>query len=290
MADVKRVRLPFLSRWAERLCLPLLWLCGLIGMALPLGIMGYMLWNGVAVLDMNFLLGEPAGMPLGAAGGVGPALLGSAALAGLALFLAFPLGLGGAMYLAEFGESPRLGKALRFAAESLAAVPAIVFGLFGYAVFVVALGWRLSLLSGVCTLALLMYPVIMLGSLAALTGVEPHYREAALSLGVSRWYMMRTVLLPHAWPGIVSSTVLSASHAAGAAAPVLFTACVFFARGTPSLGDPVMTLPTHLYFLVNEAVSFPHAYGTACVLIVVMLAGNVCAMLLRRWRGCHRKQ
>ncbi|MDR1519499.1 MAG: phosphate ABC transporter permease PstA [Planctomycetota bacterium] len=289
MVDEPHPSLSISARWSERLLLPALWGCGLVGMTLPLGIMGYMLWNGIAVLGAEFLLGEPAGMPLGSAGGIGPAFLGSAALAGLALLIAFPLGLGGAVFLTEFGGNTRLGRALQFMIECLAAVPAIVYGLFGYAVFVVLLKWRLSLLSGTLTLALMMYPVILLGSRTALAAIEAHYREAALAMGVSRWYVLRKVLLPLAWPGIVSSAVLSAGHAAGAAAPVLFTACVFFARGAPSLSDPVMTLPTHLYFLVNEAVSFPHAYGTASVLIIAMLSGNACAMLIRRWHADHRK-
>jgi phosphate transport system permease protein len=290
MPDKTMCTLPPLSRMAERLYEPILWLCGLIGMTLPVGIICYMLAHGIGVLSLDFIFGSLGGRPLGSAGGIGPALAGTLALAGIGLLLAFPLGLGGALFLTEYeNSSSRLCRACLAAVECMAAIPAIIYGLFGYAALVVFLGWQISLRAGAVTLALVMYPIILIGSRAALVGVHNQYREAALSLGVSRLYTIRRVLLPRAWPGIVSATILGFGHAASAAAPILFTASVFFSRGDLSLNEPVMTLPTHLYFLVTEAISFPHAYGTACVLIVVMLMSNICAMLARRLGGQHRQ-
>ena len=282
--------LPLSSRLMENLYGPILWLCGVIGMALPLGIIGYMLANGLGVLSKDFILGNLAGVPLGSAGGIRPALAGTLALAGAGLALAFPFALGGALFLTEYGKPSSLFcRACLGAAECMAAIPAIIYGLFGYAAFVVFLGWQISLRAGVITLALMMYPVILIGCRAALAGVPDQYREAALSLGVSRFYVIRRVLLPKAWPGIVSGTILALGHAASAAAPVLFTASVFFSRGSVSMKEPVMTLPTHLYFLVTEALSFPYAFGTACVLIFIMLAANVCAMAARHLGRRHRQ-
>jgi len=282
--------LPFSSRLAERLYAPILWLCGVIGIALPAGIIGYMLVHGIGVLDKEFIFGYLAGKPLGSTGGIWPAINGSLALAGIGFLLAFPFGLGGALFLTEYGKpTSLLCRICLGAVECMAAFPAIIYGLFGYAAFVVFLNWQISLLSGAVTLGLVMYPIILIGSRAALAAVHNQYREAALSLGVSKAYAIRRILLPRAWPGIVSATILAFGHAASAAAPVLFTASVFLSRGALSLSEPVMTLPTHLYYLVTEAISFPHAYGTACVLIIIMLMSNVCAMLARRLGNRHRQ-
>jgi phosphate transport system permease protein len=282
--------LPLSSRLAEGLYAPVLWLCGLSGVALPLGIISYMLVHGIGVLTQDFLFGNLAGMPLGSAGGIWPALVGTLALSGIALLLAFPFGLGGALFLTEYGHSSSfLCRICLGAVECMAAIPAIIYGLFGYAALVVFFGWQISLRAGAATLALMMYPVILIGCRAALAGVHNQYREAAFSLGVNRMYAIRKVLLPRAWPGIISGTVLALGHAASAATPILFTATVFFSRGTVSLNEPVMSLPTHLYYLVTEAISFPYAYGTACVLIIIMLVTNVCAMLLRHLGRRHRQ-
>jgi phosphate transport system permease protein len=245
-----------------------------------MAIVAFLLARGAAVLDWTFLTDRPRGMPLGTAGGIGPAISGSLALAGLALVVALPAAVAGAVWLSEYAT--RLGRPLRGAAECMAAVPAIVYGLFGYAFLVVVLNLRLSLLSGALTLALMMFPMLLVGSHAALTAVDPAVRESALALGVTRWNVARRLLLRHAWPGILAVTVLAAGHAIGSAAPVLYTASVAFSRGGLDLRAPVMTLPTHLYHLVGEATSFDHAYGTAAVLVVGLLLANTCALLLKR--------
>ena len=282
--------LPFSAKLSEGLYAPVLWLCGAIGSILPLGIICYMLVNGRSVLNQDFLFGNLAGVPLGSAGGIGPALTGSMALAVIALLLAFPFGLGGALFLTEFGKpNSRLCRICLGAVECMAATPAIIYGLFGYTAFVVFMGWQISLKAGAVTLALTMYPIILISCRTALASVHNQYREAALSLGVSRWYVIRRVMLPRAWPGIVSGTVLAFGNSASAATPILFTATVFFSRGGVSLNEPVMSLPTHLYFLVMEAISFPLAYGTACVLIFIMLVSNITAMMIRRLGWRHRQ-
>ena len=192
-----------------------------------------------------------------------------------------PLAVGGALFLTEYNRFPVLARTVRFATECLAAIPSIIYGLFGYAILVVFLSLKVSLLAGGITLGLVMFPLILIGTQEALEAVSWQDREAALSLGVTRAYVVRRVVLRQAAPGILAITTLAAGHALGSAAPVLFTASVIFSRGGLGLEAPVMTLPTHLYFLVGEALSFEHAYGTALVLVGVLLIVNVTVVFLK---------
>jgi phosphate transport system permease protein len=258
------------------------WGAGLLACAVPLGILGWLAAHGLGVIDAAFLTQPPRGQPIGTAGGIRPAVEGSLALVGIGLLVSLPVGVGGALFLAEYGGQRRWLSAARFAVECLAATPSIVYGLVGYALLVVQAGLGISLLAGGLTLAATMVPIVLVGSHGALQSVDAAEREAGLALGVSRWFVLRRVLLPGAGPGIVAAAVLAAGHAFGSAAPVLLTASVVQARGGLDLGRPVMTLPTHLYYLVGEATSFAHAYGTALVLAVLLLAGNGAAMLLAR--------
>ncbi len=275
--------LPKTARNCDRAFTAVAWSFGAGGLLLPLGILGFLFSEGAARLSWAFLTEAPAGFPLGGAGGVGPAILGTLALVGLGLLFAVPLGVAGAIGLVEYASADsRWVRALRFAAECLVAVPAIIFGLFGYAVLVVLFRFQISLISGALTLGLMMLPIILIGAEEALRSVERPLREAALSLGVSRWNVVRRIVLPKASPGILAVTVLAGGHAAGSAAPVMFTAAVAFARGTPALDAPVMTLPTHLYYVVSEGAGVEQAYATALVLLAGLLTANGCAALLKR--------
>ena len=263
----------------------ILWVCGLIGFLLPVLIIGYLLIHGSHSLSWAFLFDHPRGMPLGTAGGIGPAIQGSFALALCGLLMSFPFAFAGGIYLAEYGRFRFFNDAVRLTVECLAAVPSIIYGLFGYAFLVVFLKFGISLLAGSIVLALIMFPIMLISIQEAFRAVDPGYRETALSLGVTRWYLVRKILLPKAWPGIVAGVVLAVGHAVGSAAPVLFTASVYFSRGGLKLEQPVMTLPTHLYHLVSEAISFDQAYGTALVLIIGLLLFNMSALLIRKIGG-----
>ncbi len=259
-----------------------LWACGLIGFLLPVAIIAYLLIGGIHSLSWEFIFASPRGTPLGTKGGIWPAIQGSFALATLGLLIAFPLALGGGIYLSEYGQWRRFTKSVRFLLECLAAVPLIIYGLFGYAFLVVFLKFGVSLLAGGVVLAFIMFPIILISVQESLGAVDVSYRDMALSLGVTRAYLIRKVLLPKAWRGIMGGVVLAVGHAVGSAAPILFTASVYFSKGGIQLHQPVMTLPTHLYNLVSEAISFDHAFGTALVLIMGLLLFNTCALLLRR--------
>ncbi len=202
---------------------------------------------------------------------------------GLGLIVALPLAVASAIALSEYVDPAGLtAKAIRFAAESLAAVPAILFGLFGYTAFVVFLRFEISLLLGdECRVH---HPAFRIGTHAALQTIPFELRESVFALGVSRAHAMRRLFLPRVLPSIVAVTVLAAGHAFGSAAPVMFTASVAYARGALALDAPVMTLPTHLYYIVSEAVDLEQAYGTALVLVLGLLCTNALALLfLRRW-------
>ena len=282
VADSRSYRL---STLRDRLWRALLWLCGVIGFLLPVSIIGYLVIEGIQCISWNFLVDYPRGTPLGTRGGIWPAVEGSLALATIGLLAAFPLALGGGLYLSEYGRSHRFNKIVRFLVECLAAVPSIIYGLFGYAFLVVFLKFGISLIAGGLVLALIMFPILLIAVQESLRSVDDAYREMGLSLGVTRFYLIRRVLLRKAWRGIVAGVVLAVGHAVGSAAPVLFTASIYFSRGGLGLDRPVMTLPTHLYHLVSEAISFDQAFGTALVLIAGLLIFNASAMLLRRLGG-----
>ena len=193
-----------------------------------------------------------------------------------------PIAVASAISLGEYCGRPRLITSARLLMEGFAGVPSMVYGLFGYSLLVIILDLRVSLLSGGITLGLMMVPQILIGTHEGLKSVENVYRDAGLSLGITRAYLVRRIVLRQAWPRILAITMLASGHAMGAAAPVLYTASVIHSRGGVSLGAPVMTLPTHLYYLVSEAVSFEHAYGTALVLVSILLCANFLAVFINR--------
>jgi phosphate transport system permease protein len=262
-----------------------LWTCGLIGFLLPVAIIVYLLIGGVHSLSLEFIFDYPRGTPLGTSGGIWPAIEGSLALVTFGLLVALPLALGGGIYLAEYNRARRFTAAVRFLVECLAAVPLIIYGLFGYAFLVVYLKFGISLLAGGIVLAFIMFPIMLIAVQESLGAVDAAYRDVALSMGITRTYLIRRVLLPKAWRGILAGVVLAVGHAVGSAAPILFTASVYFSKGGIKLDEPVMTLPTHLYNLVSEAISVDHAFGTALLLILGLLLFNTSALLLRSMGG-----
>ena len=258
------------------------WLAGAIGVLLPVAILAYLAWHGLAALTLDFVFGDPIGSSLDGKGGIWPAIKGSLALVGLGLVPALALGVGGGIYLAEFNRSARLERAARFCIESLAAVPGLVYSLFGYALLVVAFNFKISLIAGAVTLGFVMLPLVLIGSHEALRAVDPALREAAHALGVSHTYLLVRVLWPVAWPAILTSIVLAAVHALGAAAPLLFTSATVFTREALGLSKPVMALPTHLYFVTSEIGATGYAFGSALVLAILVLAVSAIALALKR--------
>jgi phosphate transport system permease protein len=267
---------------SDHVYLGVAWVAGGTGALIPIAILAYLLWNGWSAVTWDFLTTPPAGGSLDGRGGIAPAIAGSLALVGCGLVPAVILGVGGGIYLAEFNRSPWLEGVARFSIESLAAVPGLVYSLFGYALLVVTLQLKMSLLAGAVTLGFVMLPQILIGAHESLRAVDPAQREAALALGVSQAHMIARVAWPVAWPGILTSIVLSAVHALGAAAPLLFTAATVFTKEPVGLTKPVMALPTHLYFVTSEIGAVPYAFGTALVLAGLVLSISIIAVVFKK--------
>lgn len=219
-------------------------------------------------------------------GGIFPAIFGTFLVTLVTAVLAIPLGMFTAIYLNEYAKQTRLTRLIRLSIRNLSGVPSIVYGLFGVVLFVNILKLGTSILSAGLTLGLMTLPWTITASEEALKTVPNSYREGALALGATKWQSIRTNVLPYALPGMLTGTVLGLARAAGETAPIMFTGAAFSLPILPkSLGDQFMALPYHLYIMATQhhdiAKVRPLAYGTALVLIVLVLGMNMAAVVLR---------
>ena len=248
--------------------------------------------KGVRVINWEFLSQFPRDEMT--KGGIFPCILGTLYLTIGAVILALPLGLATAIYLSEYAKEGRLVRAIRLGVSNLAGVPSVVFGLFGLSLFVVTLKFGMSILAGSLTLGFLILPVVIRASEESLLSVPHSYREASLALGATKWQTIYKIVLPNALPGILTGSILSIGRAAGETAPIMFTAAVFMTLKMPnSVLSPVMALPYHIYVLATAGTHIeetrPLQYGTALVLIMLVLGVNLFAIVLRnRLRKKHR--
>lgn len=253
-------------------------------------ILGFIVINGIRVISWDFLTKSPTdGMT---AGGIFPAIVGTFYLVIGSLIFAVPLGVMSAIYTTEYAGNGYIVRFIRLMTNNLASVPSIVFGLFGMALFVNNLGFGDSILAGSLTLGLLTLPLIIRTSEEALKAVPDAYRSGSLALGASKLQTIRKVVLPSALPNILTGVILSIGRVSGETAPILFTVAAYFLPNLPqSIFDQAMALPYHLYVLATSGTdleaSRPMAYGTALVLIVIVLVFNLSATLLRQ--GLNKK-
>ncbi len=240
--------------------------------------------QGIPALSWEFLTEAPRNMMT--EGGIWPCILGTFLLALGSLIIAFPLGVASAIYLHEYAGRTKFARYIRLGVNNLAGVPSVVFGLFGLAFFVTFLGMGVSLLAGILTLAVLTLPVIIGTAEEALRTVPDTYREASLALGATKWQTIARVVLPAATPGMLTGAILGLSRAAGETAAIMFTAAVFYTPKDPeSVFSSVMALPYHMYVLATAGTEIektrPLQYGTALVLILLVLGMNIFAIYLR---------
>lgn len=240
--------------------------------------------KGGGVISWGFLTEAPRrGMT---EGGIFPAIIGTFLVTLVTSVLAVPLGMFAAIYLNEYAKQTRLTRIIRLSIRNLSGVPSIVYGLFGVILFVNILRFGTSILSAGLTLGLLTLPWTITASEEALKTIPNSYREGALALGATKWQSIRTNVLPYAVPGMLTGTVLGLARAAGETAPIMFTGAAFYLPYLPkSLGDQFMALPYHLYIMATQHHAItqvrPLAYGTALVLIALVLGMNMIAVVIR---------
>lgn len=252
----------------------LLWLFTGVTVLILFFIIFYILKNGLPVVSVEFLTKNPQEM--GKAGGIFPTIVGTVALTLLAVLIASPLGIGSAIYLTEYTRENWVTRVIRFGSECLAGIPSIIFGLFGFILFVTKLGLGWSLLSGGLTLGFMVLPTIIRTSEEAIRSVPYSYREVSLSLGGTKWQTVTRVVLPSALPGIATGIVLSVGRSIGETAAVIFTAGSSLHIPT-SLFSSSRTMSVHFYILAREGISMSNAYGTAAVLVIAILVINIVA-------------
>lgn len=253
-------------------------------------LVGYIVAQGIPAISWEFLAAAPRGGMR--AGGVWPAIVGTVLLTLGTAIIAVPLGVAVAIYLAEYARDTLFTRMIRLAIINLAGVPSVVYGLFGFGLFVIFLRFGKSILAGSLTLAIMTLPVIISTAEEALRAVPQSFRIVSLSLGGTQWQTVRRVVLPQALPGILTGVILGLERAAGETAPILFTvAAVFLPRLPRSLFDQAMALPYHLFVVSTQVPGMPiHIqYGTALVLLVFVLSMNVLAAAIRSYFRARRQ-
>ncbi|MEG2755518.1 MAG: phosphate ABC transporter permease PstA, partial [Mucinivorans sp.] len=247
-------------------------------------ILGFLVVKGVGVISWEFLTTGPTDGMTG--GGIFPAIVGTLCLVVGSMVFAFPIGVMSGIYINEYASNNWVVKFVRIMTNNLSSIPSIVFGLFGMALFVNYLEFGDSILAGSLTLGLLVLPIVIRTTEEALKAVDMSYRTGSMALGATKLQTIHRVVLPMALPNIITGLILSVGRVSGETAPILFTVAAYFLPHLPtSIFDQVMALPYHLYVLATSGTDInaarPMAYGTALVLIVIVLFINLLANILR---------
>lgn len=246
--------------------------------------------KGLPAITWEFLTGFPTnGMR---SGGIYPAILGTVYLTFGTTIIAVPVGVAAAIYLAEYASDSRWTRMIRLAIINLAGIPSVVYGLFGLGIFVLAMKLGTSIIAASLTLGIMTLPVIISTAEEALRAVPHSFRVVSVSLGGTQWQTIRRIVLPQSIPGILTGVILGLERAAGETAPILFTGAAFYLPQLPqSPFDATMALPYHLYVISTQVPGMPSAiqYGTALVLLVLVLSLNLLATIIR-YRARIRRQ
>ena len=263
-----------------------LWGAAIFTIIVLIIIIGFIVLKGAPAIDWEFLTAKP--LRSGREGGIFPAIVGTIYLAGLAVLVATPIGVGGALYLTEFTKEGKITKAIRFGADTLNGVPSIIFGLFGFSFLVFYLDFGISILSGGLTLAFMILPTVFRASEEAIRGVPRWDKEGSYALGATKLQTIWKVVIPQSISGIVTGVILGLGRAAGETAPIIFTAAILNPILPKSIMQPTMALPAHLYTLTSEGISMENAFGTALVLIVMVLLFNFAVSIIRKKKSIRR--
>lgn len=256
------------------------------------GLIFYIIYHGISAISWEFITKPPTHSMT--KGGIMPAIIGTIYLTVGAIAIGLPLGIASAIYLTEYAKQGRVIRLIKVGINCLAGVPSVVFGLFGLGFFVIFLGFGSSILSGSLTLGFLILPTIIGASEEALKSVPPTFREASLSLGVSKWQTIYRIVLPNALPGILTGSILGIGRAAGETAPIMFTAAAYFTAKLPgSVFDEVMALPYHIYVLATAGTNIeatrPIQFGTVLVLVGIVLGIDLVAIVIRGYMRRNKR-
>lgn len=249
-------------------------------------ILGFIVIKGISVISWDFITKMPEdGMTKG---GIMPAIVGTLYLIAGSMLFSFPIGVLSGIYINEYASNGWVVRFIRVMTNNLAGIPSIVFGLFGMSLFVNTLGFGDSIIAGSLTLGLMTLPIVIRTTEEALKSVDNSFRHGSYALGASKLQTIRRVTLPIAYPNIITGLILSIGRVSGETAPILFTVAAYFLPRLPhSIFDQVMALPYHLYVLATSGTNIeesrPMAYGTALVLIMIVLSLNLLANALRRY-------
>lgn len=250
----------------------LIWTAALLVIVILMAIIIYILVQGIPMISWQFLSEIPRNM--GRTGGISSSIVGTLLVTAVAVIVATPFGIGTAIYLTEYTREGRVTRIIRFSAESLAGIPSIVYGLFGFIFFVIYLKMGWSILSGGLTMAIMILPTIIRTSEEAIRTVPQLYREVGFSLGASKLQSITRTVLPSALPGIVNGIILSIGRCVAETAAVILTAGSALRMPT-SIFSPTRTMAVHFYILAREGISLENAYGTAALLIILIFLLNV---------------
>ncbi len=261
----------------EKLAKGILLLACLSAVAALLFVIGFVLVGGLKHVSIAFLT-QPI-LDMGRSGGILPAIVGTLFMVAVAIGIAAPLGVASAIYLAEYTLEGKVTQVIRFGINCLAGVPSIIFGLFGYILFVVIMGFGWSILSGGLSLAAMVLPTIIRTAEEALRSVPEEYRSVAASLGANRWQIVTRAVIPYALPGILTGVILGIGRSIEETAVVIFTAGSAVQMPT-SLFDSARSMSVHFYILAREGISNENAYATASILIITILLINISAYSL----------
>lgn len=261
----------------EKIAKLIIWTVSILVVMLLFFIVAFILFKGIPTLTWDFLTQNPASS--GRTGGILSTIISTLLVTLVAILVATPFGVGTAFYLTEFTHESKITRIIRFSAESLAAIPSIVYGLFGFIFFVIflKLGW--SVLSGGLTMAVMILPTIIRTSEEAILSVPAQYREVSFSLGGSKWQTITTAVLPSAFPGIATGVILGIGRCVAETAAVILTAGSSLHMPT-TLFDPARTMAVHFYIMAREGISMERAYGTAALLVIIIFIINLAANMI----------
>jgi len=259
---------------SEKIAKVFIWTAALSVLMVLTAIVIYILYMGLPKISWSFLTDIPRDM--GRSGGISSAIVGTLWVTGVAIVIAVPFGIGTAFYLAEYTRESMVTRIIRFSAESLAGIPSIVYGLFGFIFFVMYLNLGWSVLAGGLTLAVMILPTVIRTSEEAILAVPYNYREVSFSLGGTKWQTITRAVFPSALQGIANGIILGVGRCVAETAAVMLTAGGALRMAT-GLDSPTRTMAGHFYILASEGISMGNAYGTAALLIILIFIINVLA-------------